>query len=232
MFLLPTAISVSHATLAQTFFALVSSIALFTSKWWRDEQPRMMESTNQLSLTKLTFFSTAAIYIQLILGALMRHSHAGLAVPDFPFAYGQWFPALSPEAIAGYNRHLEAIGLRIFADDLVTSYQIVIHMLHRMWAFITAGLVIWTANRLRKFAPQSKRLSILSLALFILIVIQLTLGAFTVLTQKAVDITTAHVATGASLLIISVITSLHTVKLFGLAPKPVAVRLSAKEVTA
>src|SRR3972149_7804411 len=43
LFLLPTAISVSHATLAQTFFVIVSSLALFTSKWWMESQPIMTD---------------------------------------------------------------------------------------------------------------------------------------------------------------------------------------------
>ena len=86
LFLLPTWISTLHATLAQTFFVIVSSIALFTTKWWRNDQPLLKEQTSGISLTRLTLFTTGAIYIQLILGALMRHSNAGLAVPDFPLA--------------------------------------------------------------------------------------------------------------------------------------------------
>lgn len=56
IFFLPLAISVSHATLAQSFFALVSSIALFTSRWWRDEQPRLRDNSN--TLVRLTIFTT------------------------------------------------------------------------------------------------------------------------------------------------------------------------------
>ncbi|MBI5217148.1 MAG: COX15/CtaA family protein [Ignavibacteriae bacterium] len=231
LFFLPTAISVSHATLAQSFFGIVASIALFTSKWWRDEQPKLKDSSN--NLTRLTMFTTAAIFIQLILGALMRHSEAGLAVPDFPFAYGQWLPSFSPEAMRTYNEYLESIGLRIFADEPITASQVLVHMLHRVWAFVVAGLAIWTAFQLQKHAVKSKRLSRLSLLLFVLILIQITLGAFTVLSQKAIDVTTAHVATGALLLIISVLTTLHTVKLFGFSEKKhVAYSFKTKEVTA
>ena len=33
----------------------------------------------------------------------MRHQHAGLAITDFPLAYGKLWPDTSPEAIAHYN---------------------------------------------------------------------------------------------------------------------------------
>ncbi|MBI3194828.1 MAG: COX15/CtaA family protein, partial [Ignavibacteriae bacterium] len=57
IFLLPTTVSVLHATLAQSFFALVTSIALFTSKWWRDEQPKLRDQSN--NLTRLIIYTTA-----------------------------------------------------------------------------------------------------------------------------------------------------------------------------
>lgn len=153
----------------------------------------------------------------------MRHSEAGLAVPDFPLAYGQLFPSFSQEALQSYNEHLETLGLRIFADEPITSSQVLIHMLHRVWAIVVTGFVFATAFRLRKHASESKRFSLLSLLLFVLILIQITLGAFTVLSQKAIDVTTAHVATGALLLIVSVLTSLHTVKLFGYSFSKIAI---------
>jgi len=232
IFLLPAWISTLHATLAQTFFVIVTSLAVFTSKWWRDEHPKLKNRTNSLAITKLLTFTSVAIYIQLILGALMRHSEAGLAVPDFPLAYSQLFPSLSAESLAQYNQQLETLGLRIFADDPITASQILIHMAHRIWACVVAFMVIWTAIRVHKHAPENKRLSVLSKFLFGLIILQVTLGAFTVLTQKAIDITTAHVATGAVLLVVTVITLLHTIKLFGFAPTQVTIPVTAKEVTA
>jgi heme A synthase len=32
------------------------------------------------------------IFLQLLAGALMRHSHSGLAIPDFPRSGGTWIP--------------------------------------------------------------------------------------------------------------------------------------------
>ena len=141
IFLLPTAISVSHAALAQTFFVIVSSIALFTSRWWQTDYPKLSHTADR-SLFRLSIATIICVYIQLILGALMRHTGSGLAVPDFPLAYGQIFPSLSPQSVARYNQDLIDSNLRLFADGAVTSSQIFIHMLHRMWAVVVAVIVV------------------------------------------------------------------------------------------
>lgn len=213
IFLLPTAVSVSHATLAQTFFSIVTSIALFTSKWWRSEQPFFSEEQNKTALVKLSVLTTLAVYVQLILGALMRHTHSGLVVPDFPLAYGQLFPSLSPESLASYNSQLIYSDIRLAADGAITSGQIFIHMLHRGWALVVLTMVLWTSFRLRKLSKSSTRLSRFPSLLIILVVVQVTLGAFTVLSRKAIDVTTAHVATGAFLLVVCVVMTLHVIKL-------------------
>ncbi len=216
LFLLPTAISVSHATLAQTFFAIVVALALFTSPWWRGELPRLIERDRSISVTRLCMIATGAVYLQLILGALMRHLSAGLAVPDVPLAYGQIFPSLSPDALSGYNHELIVRDLRLSADDPVTAGQIVAHLAHRYWALATSGLIVWTAVRLIGLREASPRFRTIGVVLLALVALQITLGVMTVVTQKAVDLTTAHVATGALILALCVLATLHTVRLYGL----------------
>ncbi len=232
LFLLPTLISVSHATLAQTFFLVVVSIAFVTSRWWRTAQPER-ESGDGRTLVRLAGLTTAAVFIQLILGAVMRHSNAGLAVPDFPLAYGQLFPSLSPGALDQYNRLLIDKGIRIAADDPVTGGQILIHMLHRVWASVVAFLVLWSSVRLilrRKILPRSiVRFGYLLPAILVL---QIALGGLTVLSGKAAIITTAHVATGAALLGASLLLGLHLWKLYGAAAHLVEVSFTAREATA
>ena len=219
LFLLPTAISVSHAMLAQTFFIVLASIALFTSPWWQEEQ--QVHGENGVPIVRLSLAAASAVYVQLILGALMRHTHSGLAVPDFPFAYGQIIPSLSPDAVGRYNQYLIASGIRIAADDPVTSPQIIIHMLHRIWAVVVSIPVVWTSIRCAKY----KQLSRFAYALTGLLIVQIVLGAMTVLTGKSVVITTAHVATGALLLVTTMLLALRAIRLWGfpLARAPIAV---------
>lgn len=215
LFLLPTPISVSHATLAQTFFALVAAIALFTSRWWTSRDHDQIRSEGNPSVVWLGVCVTAAVYVQLILGALMRHTHAGLAVPDFPLAYGQVFPSLSPEALARYNDELIRADIRMAADDPIRSGQVIVHMLHRVWGLLVAGLIAWTSVRVRRLRRSVPGLGRFANVLIVLLIVQITLGALTVLSLKSVAVATAHVAVGALLLVACVLLTLHGVRVFG-----------------
>jgi cytochrome c oxidase assembly protein subunit 15 len=214
LFLLPTAISVSHATLAQTFFCIISSIAFFTSKWWTDFTVKYnTEAVSYKKTLTLCIIVTCAIYLQLILGATLRHTGSGLAVPDFPLAYGQLFPSLSPEALANYNKQLIYQDIRLAADGPITSMQIFIHMLHRAWALVVAIGIMFLSFRIRKKGIPI--LSRLSVWLVCLLLIQITLGAWSVLSRRAIEVATAHVATGALFLVCSVILTLSVAKYSG-----------------
>ena len=232
LFMLPTAISVSHATLAQSFFALVCAIALFTSRWWKTESVAIRLEEQDRPLMTLALVTTFAVFIQLILGALMRHTQSGLAVPDFPLAYGQIFPSLSSDALTRYNEQLIRSEVRLAADGPINQMQIIIHMIHRFWAIVVGGMILWIFVRMRKLDQAPSRLKKLSWTLLTLLLVQIGLGAVTVLSQKAVDITTAHVASGALLLATCVVMTFSCVKLFGVRFHESAVAFSPKGATA
>ena len=81
LFLLPTAISVSHACLAQLFFSMIVSLALVTSPSWRRQQEdrlRPLADSGVLSLGRLTVAVNVAIFLQLMLGAAFRHKGVGI----------------------------------------------------------------------------------------------------------------------------------------------------------
>ena len=73
LFLLPPAISSAHAALAQTFFCIAVSIAMFTGERWIQEQPRAELDQRRPALFTLTILSIFVLYVQLILGAMFRH---------------------------------------------------------------------------------------------------------------------------------------------------------------
>ena len=77
LFLLPRPISIAHASVAQLFFCLTVSLALFTSPGWQQENPRRRESSTP-SLRRLAAGTTAAVLAQLILGAAYRHNAVGI----------------------------------------------------------------------------------------------------------------------------------------------------------
>jgi cytochrome c oxidase assembly protein subunit 15 len=73
LFFLPPAISSAHAALAQTFFCVLVLIALFTSREWIEQIPRIETDQRQPSLFTLATLSILILYVQLILGAMFRH---------------------------------------------------------------------------------------------------------------------------------------------------------------
>jgi len=78
LFYLPVAISVSHACLAQIFFCLTVSVALFTRSDWQWDQQHLQDSTAP-SLRQLSASTSAAIFLQLLLGAAFRHKGFGIS---------------------------------------------------------------------------------------------------------------------------------------------------------
>ncbi len=79
IFLLPTAVSVGHACLAQLFFSIVVSLALVTSPGWRrgaDSPPVADEGSP--GLRTLCLAANVAIFAQLMMGAAFRHKGFGI----------------------------------------------------------------------------------------------------------------------------------------------------------
>ena len=70
---LPLAVSAAHATLAQLFFCTTVSIAVFTSRSWMAAEP-LDEEKDVLPLRYLCTAALVTIFLQLILGATLRHS--------------------------------------------------------------------------------------------------------------------------------------------------------------
>ena len=190
---LGTELGIFHATFAQLFFLLICSIALFTSRWWVNVKTRALEAATSPVLRRFFLVSSLLILVQLILGATMRHQHAGLAVPDFPLAYGKIWPATDPASVELYNAHrLEAAG-----EAPITAPHIVIHMLHRFTAVAVLLAVIGSAIVARRHTQSGALLRKLSGAWVAVVLVQAALGIFTILSQRKVDVTTAHVAMGA-----------------------------------
>jgi cytochrome c oxidase assembly protein subunit 15 len=73
LFYLPPAVSTAHAAVAQTFFCIAVSIALFTGRRWVQEVPQIEFDSSRPSLITLTLLSIFVLYVQLILGAMFRH---------------------------------------------------------------------------------------------------------------------------------------------------------------
>ena len=193
-------IGIFHATLAQLFFVLMCALALFTSRWWQEwfasleSGGRKTERRGPASgLFWLCFGAAALLLFQLILGATMRHQHAGLAIPDFPLAYGKLWPAMDAQSVARYNQQR----LEIVAVNPITPFQIGLQMVHRLVAVAILGLVGFAAWLGRRRLGSHHILARLATGWFGLILLQAALGAATIWSNKAADVATAHVLVGA-----------------------------------
>ncbi|HEV7746764.1 MAG TPA: COX15/CtaA family protein [Pyrinomonadaceae bacterium] len=70
---LPLVVSSAHATLAQLFFCTTVSLAVFTSSSWMADRPTVPEQ-GSLAVRYICLAAAATIFLQLIIGATLRHS--------------------------------------------------------------------------------------------------------------------------------------------------------------
>ena len=197
LFFLPAAISTAHAGLAEIFFCMTVAIAIFTSPGWIAGYDRQvgtgvgtdvgtgLQAGPGPSPRALATATTVLIYTQILIGATMRHTGAGLAIPDFPWMFGHVVPD-----------HWSA--------------KIAIHFAHRLGALvvtlsvITLASAVWSRYRDR---PELTRPAALLVAL---VAAQVTLGAATVLTARDVWINSVHVVCGALVLTTSLVITLRS----------------------
>ena len=123
--------------------------------------------------TPLLWATTALAYFQILLGATVRHTGAGLICTDLPYCRGALWPTGVHPAV-----HL--------------------HMLHRAVAFAVLALVVWNAVRVARGASGVVR--ILAWAGPVLVVLQIALGVLTIATFKDLVPVTAHLLVAALLL--------------------------------
>jgi len=171
----------------------VTLIAIFVSDTGRKLINAMKATRTSECLQWLTVGSTFLILLQLILGATMRHQHAGLAVPDFPLAYARLWPPMDAAFLQKINS--KRLGMEHF--NSITSFHIGLHMTHRLVALSIVFLVASVAWKSWREHGAGSYLAKLSLAWLVIICLQATFGAATVWSNKAADIATAHVLLGA-----------------------------------
>ncbi len=190
-------IGIFHAALAQVFLCLILWLSWCRTRTWFRLGGQVLPSVRQKG-SALFWVFTFMIFMQLIFGAVMRHEHAGLAVPDFPTAYGSWaWPDTTESAIETINEERwingEATG------SYITAFQINVHMLHRLGAVLVTIAAVFTFWRLLKGdGQQGNRKLAASIAL--LMIFQISLGASTIWTKKSADVATFHMLTGAVIL--------------------------------
>lgn len=177
--------AVLHACGAQLTLCLWVSLAAMTSKKWTEK--KIGKKSKE---TPIAFWGTLAcglLFAQLVLGAIMRHADAALAIPTFP---------LTPEG-------------GVFPQ--IWSFPVSIHFMHRWGGMIVGTMLIVFAWKILRH----KGWKLLSFSLLGGVGVQVMFGGAVVWTQKNPHAATAHMLLGALLLALTwlgTFLSLHTEK--------------------
>ena len=179
---LPDLISTTHLSLAFIFLSLATVLAVATHGSTNSKSPPAMKGLGRSDGTKLAAYAAiaaVAVFVQSVIGALVRHTDGGMSCPDIPLCLGQIVPPL-------------------------VNIQITSHFLHRTMAVVTSGAVIflyaWTKTRC-EIPNHVQRLVVIAVGL---LVIQVLLGVASVLTVLAIPPVSLHTLVAAALLSILV----------------------------
>ena len=169
-----TTFRVLHGCVAQIELCLLVALAALLSPAWN----RIRTSEKMGGIAKLGRAAIVFVFLQLIVGATMRHLGAGLAIPTFPHAAadGSWMPKI----------HNAFVDLN-FTHTRIGSI------------FVTLMLLHLGASAVRK-ADGDPLIARPALLLGALILAQFTLGMFVIWHIRPPRLTTLHVVNGAAVL--------------------------------
>lgn len=186
---LPTIVSTTHLGLSMVYFCtlvyLYHLLALLDAKPTREEDVALFQKSWRPGLRHGLLLSGIGVYLQILLGAFMRHSGAGascglghkssILCMDVQVWQLTWWPSLHPAQL---------------------------HMFHRYFAVLVTLAICYCSfqiyRRLKTTALKSFRWLVLSLP--VVVVIQVILGVLTVAYNISVLPTTLHLGFAALLL--------------------------------
>ena len=216
-------LAIVHACFAQAFFCLTALMCVVTSRWWigaRAESilPTRHDGRRLIALAAACLF---AVYAQLVVGAMMRHYRAGLAIPDFPLSYGKLLPPVTRDGLE-LARQARMWDHQLFNSTSglpLTLGQIWLHFGHRIGAVLVSVLLLSLIAMIVR-RRESRAISLPALALAILLIAQVTLGILTVLWRKPADIASLHVAVGALTLMTTFVVLVRAMRVYAPLRRP------------
>ncbi len=174
-----TAFRVAHGSFAHLELSLVVALATLLSPVWA----KIRGEAGSRSIAALAWITAGFLFLQLIVGATMRHLGAGLAIPSWPAATPTG--RLLPEV---HNAYI----------DLNFTHT-------RVGAVIATLLVVALALRAIGNAAGETRIIRPAALLVALVAGQFTLGLLVIWKLRPPLITTLHVVNGAALLATTVL---------------------------
>ena len=163
---------VPHGVLAQIYVCLLVAIALGCSRRWIEHAIPVGARVRQAAVA-----CVALLLVQLTIAAIMRHNHAGLAIPTFPFSSAD-HAILPPH----------------------WDYRVALQFAHRVMAVVLAVAIVILFLRVRRDPASTPLILGVATALVALLAVQILLGASVIWSLRRPDLTTAHVIVGAATL--------------------------------
>jgi heme A synthase len=162
---LPTIVSTAHLAVSQLFFLTLIYVAFRAGDTGRP-LPKKVQ--------RMTLWGAGLVYVQMILGALMRHLGAGLACTDVPLCQGKLWPT-------GVHPN------------------VTLHVIHRLFALVVLGHLVGMAIVVAKNVDRPI-LKVLAIGAPVLAVVQIALGILSVTTFLDAVPVTAHLGVAAAIL--------------------------------
>ncbi|MFO1463856.1 MAG: COX15/CtaA family protein [bacterium] len=168
---LPTAVSTAHLATSMLFLCLMVAIAFSTFRSHLQKSPGDLAGLRPWLVPALIL-----VYLQIVLGGLVRHTGAGLACMDIPLCRGSFWPEGAPPILQA-------------------------HMLHRIVGMLVALTVYAVSWRVFRSASGVFALRLLAALAPLLVTLQIALGLWSVHSALGLFPVTAHLGVGALLLV-------------------------------
>jgi heme A synthase len=173
---LPWYVSTAHLLLGMSYFAMLIYTAFRTRPQPTAMQLRRHDAlrTELGSARRWITIACGVVFVQLLLGALVRHLGAAMVCLGMPSCTraGEWWPAA----------HVQQL-----------------HMIHRGFGCIVAIVTTIAAVQVLRHARSWAGLRLLAMIAPVLVAAQIALGVATVLTMRAVPLAVGHFAGATSL---------------------------------
>ena len=174
---LPPWVSSLHLATAMAFFCTTVTLAFLTRQRMPGASAEPVDAESRARLRRWILPAIATTYLQVCVGAVMRHTRSGLACGfDFPLCLGKVWPL--------FDAHL---GVQV-------------HMFHRAGACLTAAVVIALAVAIVRRGIGKPALRIMVALAAVAVIAQTALGIATILTSREPVTMTVHSSLGAALL--------------------------------
>jgi cytochrome c oxidase assembly protein subunit 15 len=184
---LPLGVSVFHSGLGPAFFCLTVVLALVTSRQWMENHP-VESSTAKLSLSTWALIATTTVFIEILIGALVRYSGAGLTQTDYSVG-------LSRLVYNGW------------------SLPLIAGLCHRLWGVLVLILVSYVYFLVRRGHSGHRSLNGPAKLAVFLVWVQLFLGVMVVLTRLGIEPTTLHIVLGSAILASMLVLTLNSYRI-------------------